>query len=264
MSNDIDFRDRVLLPDEIVSAPERVKAAEELLKVVTFNAWVGQAFGPLIKNLVRLIAKLRKPHVIVLQEVWRHDLEDAIKGYTGYTGRPDQTRDDTYRSTVVLVRDDGEVRRSTSWSSGANWTWNGNSKAARVFVRVTVRFPRIGVVDIIGGHLIPGGPKPSIDLNEVGWRRDLDMLEHKVKGILDRHPRRLLVLAMDWNAGWGEMAAYSHSLKSFAKRIGAREGIIHIDGVMVVNGAVESVRRLKRKFGSDGHRPVVARIRRIV
>lgn len=217
------------------------------LTVVTFNGWVGQTPAQLAGNLARLADDTGRPHVIAVQEATRFD--GTIPGYVRHakdTGPVDDS------SSVLLVRDDVRVvGRVDVDVKGPGWTGpKGRRKTPR-------HHP--GVVLEVDGHTWT-----VLDAHRV-WtgnlRRNLPAYAAEDRALVawfDAHPDPV-VAAGDWNSRAGDPRRLS--VGDLAERVGASLLVRGVDGALV-RGCQGSARRLKDKYGSDAHRPVVIELTR--
>jgi hypothetical protein len=233
------------------------------LHVVTFNVWQGQSVTSLKRNLLRMVKALGQPHIILLQEAhkWK---SGSIKGYQAV--RCWQNANDVDNANITLVRNDGKiVRRGSRRVKGGQWTWNGNDKPARVFLRVVVSFAELGdtVWDVINVHRIPKGPDQNIEKNREAWAQEHKLIRRWVRGINRRRPNRVIIVGGDMNSRLSTEPQHPYSLATLVDQFPnpsyfAMKGI---DGFFTVNGTPGFVFELHDKFGSDAHQPVSAHVK---
>jgi hypothetical protein len=227
------------------------------MRYVTFNVWVGQLPAPLLRNLLTLVVFLRRPHGLFLQEAKR--LQRPPRGYKlVQAGSGDEAR-----SSAILVRRDGHIRRTGFWTvPNGDWIWNGKEREPRTFVMVVVQFDKT-IEHWINVHRTPRGPVPAIEKNQQAWAAEHRMLVKKVRRIQRRFPGRRIVLGGDWNSPFDWMPSHPKSIRSLADAIGAKVWMVHIDGFLILNGPLDAaLRKLAGRYGSDAHRPVYLREKR--
>lgn len=225
---------------------------------ITHNVYVGQDPASVGRNL-RALTRFRRPLAVALQESRR--FHGPVRGYRLLAAQDKTlTRDDSYRHNQLLVRRRGvKVRKVVPLKvPDGDWTYDGNHKEARVFLRVVLEVRgRVEEVWVI--HRCPLGPNPPRDLNVKVWRREHEFIVDQVTGVLRRHPGRKITLLADWNTSEGKNPHHPCSIESLAEELGARIHMVHIDGALQINGPRCRVERLDGFYGSDHHRPVVVK-----
>jgi hypothetical protein len=207
-------------------------------------------------NLVRLAEDTGRPLVVLLQEAGRGE-GWTIPGYNEFSAPasagPDHDMNRVLVRTDARVLDDGWVQ-----PEGDGWVWNGNDRAVRTYPWVAILHDG-GVHVFVSVHRIPLGPRPGNLKNRAAWAAEHRALVRLSDELSSRWPGATVTLGGDWNAGLAELPSYQFSMRSLMEDVKASDaGVLGIDGYVVVNGAVVEVRKLADKYGSDGHRPVVA------
>lgn len=228
-------------------------------RTATFNVYQGQPLAQLIGNLEDAAAALDHPEIIALQEAGR--LTRGIRGYDLVgPGGEDGFTDRLERSTQLLVRKDGVTVHGTGMRQVDGPSWRGPKRGIlqppRVFVRVTYSLDDYPDHrwDAFGIHRTPGGPRPAIAGNRDSWVAEDRFIEGWSDARATRHGHPQLWLG-DHNGRRGDKGDLS--LTDLARRIGgAQLAVKGIDGA-IVRGAEARAKKLRRKFGSDGHRPVL-------
>lgn len=199
---------------------------DEVLRTVTFNART-----PTHANLVRLAKRTKRPHVIAIQE--GRGWHGTIPGYRRHGVAADG-------DTVFLVREDVNVAKTGHLSTGGgDYDFHGHTQHEKTIPTLRVRLGTqvYRLADYHGSTRTPGGA-------------DNRRAEHlALRGWFARSDLPSIVLG-DWNAGTGVL----HELAS------AVNGRFHLhapDGALFRGVRVAKTRRLRSKFGSDHHRPIV-------
>lgn len=220
-------------------------------RVVSFNLWVGNKRPR--ANLLRLVTFLKFPRILVLQEA--KNFRKSIPGYRAYRAPSHLTEGPEYRSTIFLVRRGSRVLRD-DWIAvpDGEWQFKDNKREQRVFGRLRIavgRKKRRRVFDVYGAHRVPLGPLPPRPINRKAW-----IAEHRTLALWDQGDHDS-IWAADWNTRKGTHPYDKFSLRSLAEDLLAKIHVIGIDGFLTRGVKVLKVRKLKRKFGSDAHHPVV-------
>jgi hypothetical protein len=218
---------------------------------VSVNIYVGNQ-NP-TANLLALVTFLGFPRFLVVQEAKR--FTGTIPGYKAYRAPSHLAESADDRSTMFLVRRGTRVI-DEDWTAvpGGRWNYQGNPREPRVFGKLTLalgRKSRQKLLDVYGIHRIPGGPKPERPLNREGW-----IAEHELLETWGRDERNAIWCA-DWNTTEDREADDKFSLKSLAADLRAKMHVLGIDGFLTRGLKVLKVKKLKNKFGSDAHYPVV-------
>lgn len=230
------------------------------VEAATFNVYQGQQVPALVNNLEAAVKALGFPAVVALQEASR--LQRGIRGYDlvgpaaddGFTDRLE-------RSTQMLVRKDGVTVRSSNVRQVDGPSWRGPKQGVlqppRVFVRVTFTLDEDPEQrwDAFAVHRTPGGPRPAVAGNAASWAAEDRFIEGWSDARAARHGHPQLWLG-DHNGRRSTRGA--RSLSDLARRMGEADlAIKGIDGAIVRGAEAGRVKKLRRKFGSDGHSPVL-------
>lgn len=228
-------------------------------RAATFNVWQGQRGVRLLTNLERALEALDYPEVLAVQEAIH--LTDAPDGYQRFAARHGDGFTDRYnRSTQLLVRKDGVTVHGHGVRQVDGPSWRGPKQGIiqppRVFVRVTYSLDDDPGHrwDAFGIHRTPGGPRPAIAGNRDSWAAEDRFIEGWSDARAARHGHPQLWLG-DHNGRRSDKGDLS--LTDLAHRMGrAQLAIKGIDGA-IVRDAQARAKKLRPKFGSDGHRPVL-------
>jgi hypothetical protein len=223
------------------------RASRARLRIVSHNAY-SAGNRSIRDHLIDLAEDAERPEVICVQEGWRHD--GTIPGYVRVGAA---AGDRETGSTFALVRHDVKITRQRIERVGPGWTWNGHKRRAREFVDFTVAHDGIRT-DLLLSHRTPGGPLAGILGNRASWAAEDRYIADWFARRSDRHPDRPLVHVADHNGRPLDLRA--RGIGDLARRVGAKTAMRGIDGALV-KGAKAKARRMKHKYGSDKHWPVV-------
>lgn len=237
--------------NKIAQVPAILKRAKEIanppkpkarLRVATFNVWVGQRGWRLRRNLRKMAKAAGWPHVIALQEAGR--LRRAPRGYVKVV--PLTNRREAKNNVLLLRAKDVKLYKDRPLPIQGD-PWVGPKKQAkthppRVHVGATVE-AEDKLRDFLGVHRVT----VSDGKNEEQRRVEAEQIESWIKARLEHRPDRMIVALGDWNG----------TPDRLARRVGGVLAMDEIDGAVVINAKVLRVRKLKRRFGSDNHFPVV-------
>ena len=214
------------------------------MRIVTFNAWVGQTHKSLTNNVLQLVGDLHAPEVLALQEVpgWR----EPIPGYLRVVCKHPSHRDNS--STQLLVRRQGVNLRGHRCVhvDGPDWRGpHGVTHPPRVFPAARIALADGRYRRILGVHRVPTPGR-----NAAAWDAEHAAIIEWVRA------RKLpVIMAGDWNTGPTMLAPLARQTNTATKLRG-------VDGFLISNtisGA--TVRRLPDHYGSDAHRPTILTIR---
>ncbi len=217
------------------------------MRVVTFNAWVGQEPEDLRSNLLQLCGDLFAPEVIALQEATRFD--GTIPGYDRVAAS-DRGRHRDASSSVLLVRRKGvRIMRATAVRvNGPSWVGpHGTVHPPRVYPAVSLLVHndrKIGSAE--RWRVIDVHRTPLRHQNREAWAAEEDALA-RWAGTPGDSPRPVVMLG-DWNGRYSD-------LRPLAKRTGTSVHLRGIDGALLRNCHGDA-RRLPERYGSDAHFPV--------
>lgn len=208
-------------------------------RILSWNVYVGQSSAA-VRAALMLLAVLHWPHYIVLQEAKRFG--GSIPGYRRHAA-DDLERDDA-DNCVILARKGLRVTGQPLPVDGPGWV-HKKPKPSRVFMATTERRPRLTVVDV---HRCTRGMSGT---NAEEWQA-----EHATLVLHAEATAGPLLQVGDWNA----QADRRHrtSPQALAERIGGRVVAAEEDDIdyAIVRGCRASIRRLRRKYGSD-HAPAL-------
>jgi hypothetical protein len=228
------------------NAAQRVPRAR--LRIVSHNAYSAGNPGGIRDHLIDLAEDAERPEVICVQEGWRHD--GAIPGYVRVGNA---AGDRETGSTFALVRHDVPIVRQRVTRVGPGWVWNGNRRRAREMVDFTVAHDGIRW-DVLATHRTPGGPLAGIVGNRDSWAAEDRHVAEWFAVRSRNRPDRPMANVADQNGRAFDLRP--RGIGDLARRVGARAAMCGIDGALV-RGAKAKARRMKRKYGSDKHYPVV-------
>lgn len=223
------------------------------------NVFVGQPRNSAVLNLGKLV-RLEDPDVFLLSEAKRLGGK-ILPGWLNHAGDAKLGQDAANCRVLVNLARFHVLERGAWKVPGARWRWK-KPKPSRVYAWALIRRISDGAVFLVVSlHRIPGGPVPGIVENRAAWGREHTSIVREVGRLAARFPKATVVLGGDWNAGANEKPEHRWSLASLARDLGgAAVRILHIDGLMVLRGRLGRVYKLDGRFGSDGHRPVVAKV----
>lgn len=241
------------------------RKAKGPFRLASFNMYVGNSAPT--KNLGRVVKATGHPVAIVVQEASKW--QGKVDGYRSIRATNDenpnlhtQVSQQDMHSSIVLLRDDCRLIKveARQVPNGA-WSWN-KPRVGRVWVRVVYELDGV-IREVWCVHRCPGGPNPGIVQNRGAWKAEQAFLLEWVGRVHGNHPERPIDLGGDWNTWLGKFAKHPQSVENLARALGARMHLKHIDGFLCIRPDTvgrpknAKVKKLARKFGSDGHRPVV-------
>lgn len=227
---------------------------DDLLRLVTFNVWVGQHPKRLRRNLRRLVRQLNHPHVIALQEAKR--FRGTIPGYQRLACTEPQHEDDL--DCVLLVRNDvAVIHPRIVRVDGPMWRGpkHGLAHAPKVFVGATLE--HLGRRwDVLNVHRTWTGRGRH---NMASWNAEDTKLHSWLTHRAQRANATRPVIALgDWNGGLADRR-YDATVARLAHDVDAQYAFSGIDGALAINVSDVSRRELDDLYGSDGHHPVSIR-----
>lgn len=230
------------------------------LRVVSFNAYVGQPADQLRLNITRLVRDTMPDHgnlVVNLQEA--HRFRGTVPGMRRHAAddhpRPGADMCVQMASTQLTI-----VRRGVMVIDGPPWTGPHSkvpdNQPPRVFPWLCVarddETPWY-VLDVHRTWTSHG------DRNMPSWNAEDRQLELWADRRAVGHPSRPLVIDGDHNGSARDR--FPTSVSSLSRRIGATPHLMGVDGPLV-RGATCHNRRLVKGYGSDGHHPIVSDLAR--
>lgn len=225
-------------------------------RAVTWNAWIGQDAtddrdrDDLHDNVEAVLEAAGLPAVLALQEVWDWRERPPL-GYRRYQAPRDRFPHQEDRSTQLLVAPGVRVLgHGARRAYGPGWTGpkHGLTKPPRVFPRVTLGWPGVGPLDVVGVHRT----RPA-------WSRDGVAYHGEAACLVDWHRDRPDDRPQVWLGDWNE-GDDSRDLLSLSRHLEAGIWLRGIDGALVHGLTVAGRRRIPGNFGGDGHRPVHLRL----
>lgn len=215
------------------------------MRIVTFNAWVGQRPRALRKNLERLVDVTERPEILAVQEAKRWD--GTIPGYERVAWDTKGAHEDTGNGVILVRRRGVEIYgRRFLHVDGPWWEVVNHDKMhpPRLYPGVGIE-TREGRCIVLNVHRVP-----SRHVNSEAWaaeHRDLRAWAGR-----RAHP---FAMVGDWNGRESDRGPFS--ISTLAEEIGGKAHLRGIDGAITRGFKVTHLERLDRKFGSDAHRPVV-------
>lgn len=214
-----------------------------MMRVVTFNGWVGQEHAELTNNLCQLVGDLYAPEVLALQEVtgWRGD----VPGYRRVVCQHHAFRDAS--SSQILVRRAGVslTGRACVHVGGPHWSGpHGEVHPPRIYpaVRVKIGPDAYRILDV---HRAPVRTR-----NPGAWDA-----EHAAIVRWSRRHAMPRIMAGDWNTGPSALAELAQQCRTPNRQLRG------VDGFLSSPTIAGTVRRLPDHYGSDAHRPTILTIR---
>lgn len=222
---------------------------------VSFNLYVFNKFPKF--NLLALVTFLALPRFVIVQEA--KNVKGTILGYKAFRAPANLAKSDDDRSTMFLVRRGTRVV-DEDWGAvpGGAWQYKDNKREPRVYGKLTLslgRKKRPKLLDVYGIHRCPLGPLPPRPVNRTAWIAEHEMLVSWGQNDNDS------LWGADWNTRENSNPDDAFSLKSLAADLKARMHLDGIDGFLTRGVKVLKLKKLNRKFGSDGHHPVVITIK---
>lgn len=226
------------------------------LRLVTHNVWVGNRGDELRANLSRLAEDTSWPHAIAVQEAT--GLRLAIPGYQRVAVAVDELRHPDDLGCQLLLRDDVElVRRRLVPVGGPWWTGpkHGHRHPPKVFVGATVGWAGLRW-DLLSVHRVWTG---GMRRNMGAWAAEHEALAEWTRARAARADgHRPVVELGDWNGRTSDTGRLS--VTGLAAQVDGKLTMRGIDGALAVNATVSGCRELERRYGSDGHHPLVMRL----
>lgn len=220
------------------------------MRIVTFNAWVGQDPRDLAQHLEELAHDTDRPEVIAVQEAKRYG--GSIPGYERVAASMKHLED---RSCLLLVRRRGvkihrerELRIVGPWWTGPH----GDRHPPRVYPGVGIETPE-GRAVVLNVHRTPirNSGKPGV---AGSWAA-----EHvQLRAWLNDRTTHPAAAVGDWNGR--ESDTEPMSVSDLAQQTRTDLRLRGIDGALT-KGFEGRTRKLDQKYGSDGHHPVVVDLR---
>lgn len=232
--------------------PLRKKKDPPDARLIIHNIYVGQPAEAALANLARLDDRF-SPDAFVLQESARLQGR-TLRGFETIEDTNPRHRDDG--NNRVLVRKGlriGDVPHLVQVKA-PNWRGpkHGLEHPPRLFVGTPMRGePRGDRFNVLSIHRMPGGPTSRLPGGQANWAAEHDAIVSYAR----QHDGSPLVLGADWNCRVTNR--HPLSVTGLARRIRGVLGVKGIDGVITRGFKRVRVRRLLRRYGSDGHRPVV-------